>query len=58
MAIGMSSERIIDQKGIREANRLAMCAALDQITDPGRIIIDGRDNYVFSKFERMEFLVK
>ncbi len=46
--IGVIDNSVIDQVGIREANRLAMREALDQVKNGGiSLKIDGRDNYVF-----------
>lgn len=52
--IGVINNDIIDQAGIREANRLAMQQALRQMNNDewimnngGCLLIDGRDNYVF-----------
>ncbi len=52
--IGIISHDIIDQVGIREANRLAMREALQKMNNDewrmnndGFLLIDGRDNYTF-----------
>lgn len=63
--VGVISSEIIDQVGIREANRLAMEEAIGQVIhqtgDAYRIIkIDGRDNYRFDSIapERVEYIVR
>lgn len=52
--IGIINNSVIDSVGIREANRLAMLEALqqiqstkDKIQNGGFLLIDGRDNYSF-----------
>ncbi len=63
--VGVISSDIIDQVGIREANRLAMDEALrqvlSQIGDAYRLIkIDGRDNYKFQGIEpgKIQYIVR
>ena len=47
--VGIIPNTIIDTVGIREANRLAMSEALSQVQNNNtyRLLIDGRDNYIF-----------
>lgn len=47
--IGIIDGTTIDTVGIREANRLAMSTALSQLQShpQERLLVDGRDNYVF-----------
>lgn len=63
--VGVIGSEIIDQVGIREANRLAMEEALRQVlsqigTNFQLIKIDGRDNYKFKDIEtkRLEYIVR
>lgn len=63
--VGVISSEIIDQVGIREANRLAMDEALRQvfaqIWDAYELIkIDGRDNYRFENIEQktLQYIVR
>jgi ribonuclease HII len=63
--VGIIGSEIIDQVGIREANRLAMEAALGQVlsqigTNFQPIKIDGRDNYQFKDIakEKLEYIVR
>lgn len=63
--VGIISSQIIDQVGIREANRLAMQEALRQVLSQigenfEYIKIDGRDNYRFDKIDskKVEYIVR
>lgn len=63
--VGIISSEIIDQVGIREANRLAMQEALRQVlSQVGKnfecIKIDGRDNYRFDDIDqkKIEYIVR
>jgi ribonuclease HII len=63
--IGIVSSKIIDQVGIREANRLAMQEALRQVLSQvwenfELIKIDGRDNYKFENIEQknIEYIIR
>lgn len=63
--VGIIGSEIIDQVGIREANRLAMQEALRQVLSRAgnnfRLIkIDGRDNYRFDGIDsgRIEYIVR
>jgi ribonuclease HII len=66
--VGISSHEIIDQVGIREANRLAMEGALQEIqktkykrqNDGFFLKIDGRDNYTFDipDLPKPEYIVR
>lgn len=51
---------MIDSVGIREANRRAMEQALQKIKIGDRLLIDGRDNYVFDILDlpRPEYIVR
>jgi ribonuclease HII len=65
-SFGSRDAEIIDAVGIREANRQAMQEALDtlllQIHDRNisHILIDGRDDYVFERFDntKLRFIVR
>ncbi|MDD5377215.1 MAG: ribonuclease HII [Candidatus Gracilibacteria bacterium] len=63
--VGIIGPEIIDQVGIREANRLAMQEALKQVfarigDNFGLIRIDGRDNYRFENIEqgKIKYIVR
>lgn len=63
--IGVVSSEIIDQVGIREANRLAMQKALQQVLSQigdnfESIKIDGRDNYSFENInqKKLEYIIR
>lgn len=63
--VGIVSSEIIDQVGIREANRLAMEEALRQVRVQigdsfQKVKIDGRDNYRFIDIaeEKLEYIVR
>lgn len=63
--IGVISSEIIDQVGIREANRLAMQKALQQVfsqigNDFESVKIDGRDNYRFEDInqKKLEYIIR
>lgn len=63
--VGIISSKIIDQVGIREANRLAMQEAMQQIIaqigeNHESIQIDGRDNYKFDDItpEKIQYIVR
>ncbi len=63
--VGIISSEIIDQVGIREANRLAMQEALRQVLSQigenyESIKIDGRDNYKFHTIDskKIEYIVR
>ena len=59
--MGIIPHTVIDTVGIREANRLAMREALSQVQNNGicRLLIDGRDNYVFdiSDLPQPEYII-
>jgi ribonuclease HII len=65
-AYAESNATLIDQVGIREANRLAMYSAIQQIlpsidiASVHEILIDGRDNYFFSEQiqDKVRFIVR
>ena len=63
--VGIISSEIIDQVGIREANRLAMQGALRQVLSQigenyESIKIDGRDNYKFDEIDtqKVQYIVR
>lgn len=60
--VGIIPNTVIDTVGIREANRLAMSEALSQVQNNGtyRLLIDGRDNYIFDivDLSQPEYIVR